>query len=38
VSDDDTTINAEDSFNSDDDLVAIQDNDVNGGDESSTST
>lgn len=33
VSDNDTTINAEDSFNSDDDLVAIQDNDVNGGDE-----
>ena len=33
VSDDDTTINAEDSFNSDDDQVAIQDNDVNGGDE-----
>ena len=33
VSDDDTVINAEDSFNSDDDLVAIQDNDVNGGDE-----
>jgi hypothetical protein len=33
VSDDDTTINAEDSFNSDNDLVAIQDNDVNGGDE-----
>jgi hypothetical protein len=33
VSDDDTTINAEDSFNSDNDQVAIQDNDVNGGDE-----
>ena len=33
VSDNDTTINAEDSFNSDDDQVAIQDNDVNGGDE-----
>ena len=33
VSDDDTTINAEDSFNEDNDLVAIQDNDVNGGDE-----
>ena len=30
VSDDDTTINADGSFNSDDDLVAIQDNDVNG--------
>src|SRR6476646_6981248 len=32
VSDNDTTINADGSFNSDNDVVAIQDNDVNGGD------